>query len=52
MKNMRKITALNQMIFCLQPNVQDLALVNENEAGDTDLNVHEEVPSTLDEVLE
>lgn len=52
MKNMRKIMALNQMIFCLQPNVQDLALVNENEAGDTDLNVHEEVPSALDEILE
>jgi hypothetical protein len=36
---------LNQVIFCLSPVVQDLALVKETEAGDTDLNVHEEVSS-------
>lgn len=43
---------LNQVIFCLSPEVQDLALVKETEAGDMDLTVHEEVPSALDEVLE
>jgi hypothetical protein len=42
----------NQVIFCLPLDVQkDLALVNEIEAGDTDLIVHEKVPSALDEVL-
>jgi hypothetical protein len=43
---------LNQVIFCLSPDIQDLALVKETEAGDMDLTVHEEVPSALDEVLE
>ena len=43
---------LNEVIFFLSPDVQDLVLVKETEAGDTDLNVHEEVPSVLDEVLE
>jgi hypothetical protein len=42
---------LNQVIFCLSPDVQDLALVNETEAGDTDITVHEEVSSALDEDL-
>jgi len=42
---------LNQVIFCLSPDVQDLALVNETEAGDTDLTVHEELSSALDEDL-
>jgi hypothetical protein len=43
---------INQVIFCLSPDVQDLELVKETEAGDTDLTVHEEVSSALDEVLE
>jgi hypothetical protein len=31
---------------------KDLALVDEMESGDADLIIHEEVPSTPDEVLE
>jgi len=45
-------TGLNQVIFCLSPDVQDLALVKGTEVGDMDLTVREAVPSALDEVLE
>ena len=43
---------LNQVIFCLSPDVQDVALVKETVAGDMDLTVQEEVSSALDEGLE
>lgn len=43
---------LNQAIFCLSPDVHDVALVEETVAGDTDLTVREEVSSVLDQVLE
>jgi hypothetical protein len=42
---------LNQVIFCLSPDIQNLVLVSETEAGDTDLTIHEEVSSALDEDL-
>ena len=41
------------MICCHPLDVQnDLVSANETEAGDTDLIVHEEVPSTIDRVIE
>jgi hypothetical protein len=40
------------MTCCLPLDVQDLMSVNEIESDDTDLTVHEEMPSTLYEVLE
>jgi len=33
---------LNQVIFCLSPDAQDLAFIKETDDGDTDLTVHEE----------
>jgi hypothetical protein len=47
-----KDMGLNQAIFCLSPDVHDVALVEETVAGDTDLTVREEVSSVLDQVLE
>jgi hypothetical protein len=46
-------TGLNQATSCLLFDVQkDMASVDEIEGDDTDVTVHEEVPSTPDEVLE
>jgi hypothetical protein len=46
-------TGLNEVIRCLPLDVQkNVASVDEMESGDADLIIHEEVPSTPDEVLE
>jgi hypothetical protein len=46
-------TGLNQGTCCLPLDVEkDTASADEIESDDTDLIVHEEVPSNLDEVLE
>jgi hypothetical protein len=45
-------TGLNQGTFCLPLDVEDTPSADENESDDTDLVVHEEVPSTPNEVLE
>jgi len=45
-------TGLNQGTCCLPLDVEDKASADELESDDTDVTVHEEVPSTPDEVLE
>jgi hypothetical protein len=45
-------TGLNQGTCCLPLDVEDKASAGKTESDDTDVTVHEEVPSTPDEVLE